>query len=243
MKIEKLKLIALRNEEHFQLANELDQLIKVETPQKLQIEIDYGIFKVHLADESLAIQVIQKSATSDLIADKDIERDNIYRGLADAVKSYLNHFAEDKQTAAKRLAILLDQYGNLTMKPYNEETAAIHKLAEEARTAYKDDFALLNLHDWIDELEIKNLDFERLMKKRYSEEADKTDLRMKNVRMHVDISIRKIIDRINAILLINGPTGYENFVNEVNARFSKYQLILAQRQGRAAKSKLEEITK
>lgn len=237
MKIEKMKLSSLRNEEHTQLVAELVALLTKAEPAQLHIEVQVNNLKKLWADENQALLVVRKSATSDLMVDANIERGNIYRGVAGAVKSSVNHFNADKQAAAKRVAILLSQYGNVAAKPYNEETVIINKLLAEAKGAYKADFDLLGLTDWMIELELKNNAFDQLVKSRYDEVSGKTDLKMREVRTQVDTAIRELVDRLNALVLINGIEGYQNLISDINTRFEKFEQLVLQRQGRAAKSK------
>jgi predicted negative regulator of RcsB-dependent stress response len=242
MKIEKIRFPALRNEEHTQLMTDLVALLEQAGPAKLNVEQQVVALKQLLADENQALLVVRKSAMSDLLVDADIVRDDVFRGVADAVKSAINHFNPDKQAAAKRMAVVLGQYGNVAVKPYNDETMAISKLVAEANGALKADIALLGLADWMVELDNKNKAFDQLMKGRFTEESLKTDLKMRQVRLQVDTALRQLIDRINALVLINGPVGYETLVAEMNARFDKLDLVLSQRQGRAAKNKtIEEV--
>jgi len=240
MKIIKIRFAALRNEEHAQLMGEINTLIVAETPQKLNVEAAYFEFQGLLNDENTALQVLRKNSLSDQLADADALRDNIFRGLANSVKTATSHFNADKQSSALRLEVVFNQYGDVAVKPYNEETKSINKLIAEAKLTYRKDFTMLELNDWLTELENKNNDFEKLMEGRYTEEAGKTDLKMKQVRAQIDASLRTIIDRVNAQILLNSPAGFENFVNEMNARFDKYTLIMAQRQGRNAKKKEAE---
>jgi hypothetical protein len=76
--------------------------------------------------------------------------------------------------------------------------------------------------------------FDTLKKARYTQEAEKTQLRMKNVRLLVDGAYRTIVDRVDALVIVNGLDSYESFINELNERIEAYNLMLAQRQGRAA---------
>lgn len=58
---------------------------------------------------------------------------------------------------------------------------------------------------------------------------------MKQVRYDVDTAYRAIVDRINALIVINGESAYKNFVIEMNLRISKYKNLIAQRKGRNSK--------
>lgn len=235
METTKIELARLRNEEHFQFQTEFTDLVTETGAEALNIETQFTAYQPLYAQENEALQVIRKSATTKELADADTDRDTLYRGLADAVNSGLNHFNADKRAASARLKIVFDQYGNVARKTYDEETAAITKLVQEATGTYSADVATSGLADWVIELDAKNKAFDALMKSRYSEEAGKTELRMKSVRLDIDAAYRDIINRLDALMLINGSANYEAFVRELNTRVEKYNNIIAQRKGRNAK--------
>ncbi len=244
MKTSKINLSHLHNEEHLQFATEFADLVKQFGAAALNIEQVFGAFVACVEQEQQALQVILKSATSQQLADADNQRDQIFRGLSDALKSALNHFDPAKHAAAVHLKIAFDQYGNIARKPYDQETAAINKLVQEAQTTYANDINLLGLSDWIAELANRNQAFDTLMKSRYTEDANKTELRMQHVRTDADASFRAIADRLDALMLINGTEAHEPFVRELNSRIEKYNNTLAQRKGRfsAAKQTAENGT-
>ncbi len=239
MKTSKINLSALHNEEHFQFHTEFNDLVMRFNPATIGIEDAFKQYQPLLKMETEALLVIRKSATTQQLSDADDERDIVFRGFADAVKSAVNHFDASKREAAKRINLLFDKYGNVARKPYNEETAEISKLIQETQSAYAADIAHLGLGDWIKELNERNQAFDTLIKNRFSEDAARTDLKMKYVRDEIDAQYRIIADRIDALILINGITAYDAFVQELNARVTKYSNSIAQRKGRAAKPEQE----
>lgn len=242
MKTLKSNFANLRNEEHFQFQNEFKSLVEQHGPDKLGIEPLFQQYLQLYSDETNAINVIRKSATSDELAIVDNERDLVFRGLADTIKANINHRKEAKRVAASRLSILLNAYGNVARKPYNEETAAIIKLVSELKDTYANDCAAIDLGEWIADLESTNSAFDVLMKSRYTEGAAITDLKMKSTRIEIDKLVREITTFLDALILVNGSTAYAPFVREYNARVEKYEMILAARVGRnAAKRATAEI--
>ena len=235
MKTNKIALASLHNEEHFQFQTEFKDSVTKAGAETLQISDAFAIFLLIYAQELEALQVIRKSSTTEQLANADTDRDVIFRGLVDAIKSALNHFDAEKRAAAARLIIVFEQYGNIARKSYDDETAAITKLVGESRNSYAADVEILGITDWFSELDARNQAFDGLMKNRYSEDAEKTGLRMKQVRKEVDAAYRTIANRLDALMLINGTNGFETFVNELNSRVDKYNNILAQRKGRNAK--------
>jgi hypothetical protein len=235
MKTSKINLKDLRNEEHFQFQTEFKQLIEKFGSNKLEIQHEFDSYLPLFKLEEDALQVIRKSADTELLQQADYDRDVIFRGFADAVKSATNHFNKEKRDAANRIEIVLNQYGNIARKPYDEETAAIYKLVQEARGKYEKDIKSLSHTDWVDELEIRNQAFDTLMKNRYSETANKNEVKMKLAREEVDASFRSICVKIDALVLVKGMNGFDAFVRELNSRVDKYKNTIAQRKGRAAK--------
>ena len=236
MKIEAFKLGSLRNEEHCQFFTEFKALADATTPAALGITTEYSLFLPLYADELAALDIILKSATTDELTDADILRDETASALPETVKSFLRHFNPAKRDAATRLMVVFDSYGRIAVRPYDEETAAINSLLADLTAApYAADIATLGLADWLTELKLRNDNFAKLMKTRYTEDAGKTQLRMKEVRVKVDASYRQIVEKIKALIVVNGEAKYKVFVGELNQRIEKYKNQLAIRKGRNEK--------
>jgi hypothetical protein len=244
MKTTKINLRDLHNEEHFQFQTEFKDAVDKAGAgaDKLDISGEYAIYLPLYSQENEALQVIRKSHITAQLSDADLERDNLYSGFCDAVKSGTKHFNPLKRAAADRIQVLLDQYGNVARKSYDKETTDLTKLVNEFNTTYKSDINTLTIMDWVEELDTRNKAFDTLMKSRYGQEAVKTELRMVHVRYDIDAAYRAITERLDALMLLNGTAKYEAFVRELNTRVDKYHNIIAIRKGRASK-KVEQPKK
>jgi len=236
MKINDFNLARLHNEEHFQFHTGVLQLIGTGNPATLKIESETETYAAMYANESEAIELIRKSALTDDIAEADSNRDAIFSGMRDTVKAAENHFNADKRQAAFRLMVVFDHYGNLAIKGYDEETASVTNLVNDLTTTNAADVAALGVTEWVTELKSRNDDFDGLKNERYTEESEKTSLRMKVSRVDTDNAYKVIIGRINALIIVEGDAAYAGFVNELNVRIGSYSNLLAQRQGRNAKN-------
>jgi hypothetical protein len=232
MKILKLDLRTLRNDEHFQFHTEFRDLINQTTSAALNITAQFTAYQSLFAQEDEALKKIMKSALTEDIEEADRRRDRIFRGIIDANKSALKHFNAGTQAAAKRLKVLFDTYGNVAAKPINEETSAIHNLLQELNGNYAADAATTGITDWATELETANNALDSLVKNRYDESAQRTTLVMKETRTQTDAACRIITDRIDALMLIEGTPVYSGFITQINVIIEKYRNILAQREGR-----------
>lgn len=234
MKIEIIHLSHLRNEEHFQFHTDFKNLTETSDPALLGIAPAWADYLLQYNNEREALDVIRKSAVTDELAEADALRDNTYKGLRDALKSAGRHFLAEKQQAAARLKVVLDHYNGMSIKPYDEETAAINSLLAELAN-HVADLTLLGLSEWVSELQANNQAFDSLKKARYSEIASKTQLRMKETRVLSDDAYSHITERINALAIVNGEAANAAYINELNQRIASYSNLLARRKGRNAK--------
>jgi hypothetical protein len=224
----------LRNEEHYKFHLDFTQLVARQTPAALGIEQQYPFYLTAFDAETAALNVVRGSVMTDELVLADARRDDTFSGMAGTVRSAMNHFDPGIRAAADRLSLLLDTYGNLALKPYDQETASIVKLVSELRNGYLPEVTKMGLSGWVDELEATNNAFETIKKSRYTENTLKPQQNLKLARMATDAAYRALVKRINALIEVNGPTAYAGFVNELNERIENYRLLLAQRRGRNA---------
>lgn len=235
MEIKILNTHDLRNEEHHGFNTEFNDLIIVFTPAALGIEAKYTEFLPLYNNETEALDVIRKSDKTAKLSVADHKRDDTTSGFKCMVEGYTYHFVDKKREAAERLEIVLDSFSGINRKGYAAQTSATDKLVDVLLSDYSEDLALLKLSEWVVELKANNGAFKDLSDERYSDDATKTSLKMKDVREEIDDAYRKITNLINALVLVNGPEAYTPFIKELNQRIEKYNLIIAQRKGRSNK--------
>ena len=231
MEITSIKLSRLRNSEHAEFLIEVDKLIANITPDQLGLTNLYAPYKSALTDEYEALNYIRKSAITKELEEADQPRDTLFRGLYDTVKGALNHFNADTRKAAAKVRVVLDNAGNVASLPFNEETITIRKIIAELNSNLAAEVATLNVGEWLTQLGSSNDAFDSLMHTRYTEDASKTELRMKPMRLVTDEAFGKIIKRINALIEVNGEANYTGFVSEINQRIEKYKYLIARHKG------------
>jgi hypothetical protein len=75
------------------------------------------------------------------------------------------------------------------------------------------------------------------MKNRYEESAARTDLVLKDCRQKVDSIYHTMVERINALVVIEGSVAYADFIRNLNVVIDKYTAILAHRRGKVHSDK------
>ena len=231
MKILIANLGNYRNEEHFQFQSDFKNLVEQYTPLALNIDAAWAIYQPAYSKEEAALDVIRKSTFTDDIVEADRKRDSLVWGLENMVKGSLNHFELANQEAASSLMVVIENYGNIRRKSYDQETAAINSLIADLRGNYASDVLALMLEGWVDSLQFANDEFVGLMQQRYSDEEGKPQYNMKTARTETDAAYRAIAERINALMIVNGPEIYAGFVIALNERIERYNNNVARRAG------------
>ncbi len=236
MKILKIDLSKLRNEEHYQFQTDFKKLVTLFTPDLLGIETQFQPYLPLYVDEVIALNIIRKSAVTDDLEVNDSIRDATFRGFRDAVKAASSHFKPEVKQAAYHLQKVFKHYGDLTLKPFDEETKAIYSLVADFNGNYASDAAIAGITDWVIELKKNNDNFNNLKLKHFPEGSSKNQLRMKEIRTTIDTVYQAIVDRINALIIVNGETKFADFVGELNQHVQNYTLIYNDRKGINAKN-------
>jgi hypothetical protein len=229
------------NDEHYNFHTEVNSLITYFTAKNLLIETEYANYYPLLSNENEALNFVRKSSYSTLVAQADIVRDNTIDGMDDAIKSGMKHFNAEVSEAAKRLKILRDSSGDITRKAYNKESGDIVKLLSDLKGQYAGDVTAARIDDWVDELLVDQNNFVATQSHRYDEDGEKTRLRMKEVRIDVDQAYRTMINKINALIIVNGEAPYVDFVSKLNQRIELYTNNLAIYKGKKSTTPAEEI--
>jgi hypothetical protein len=237
MKFRRINLHNLRNEEWFNFITEFKRFIEEMSPIRLKITRLFAVFLILYAKADEIIEKIRKSRMTPQIAELDKKRDTTFRGLVQTIESNKNHFDSAKRNASESLEVVLKHYGNLAIKPYNEETAAIYNFLQELRENYESAIETLELTEWLNELERNNQIFEEAILERNREEASKTDLRLLDIRQETNRCYRDIIERIEALILVEEDEQekeiYTSFVKILNTNIKRYLDAGAQRKGRS----------
>ncbi|MDP4240060.1 MAG: DUF6261 family protein [Bacteroidota bacterium] len=235
MKIKNLHLSCLRNNEHFQFQTGFKELIELLTAAMLKIEESFTDFLLVYIKENEILEEINQSNISDDLFDADNNRDITFRGMLEVIKSAATHFRPEVRQASARLQAFFNLYANLSVKSFDDQTAAIDKFVEDLVGKYAVDVATVGLAEWVSELKIKNLTFDSLKKSRYSEKASQLQLLIKQVRTEVDAAYQAITDRVNALIEVEGEVRYMQFMLEMNRRIDAFEEILAQRKAKEKK--------
>jgi len=233
MKAQNITFGRMRNDEHFQFHTEFIELVKRSGAANLKVEAQFEAYLpcFHRADE--ALKKIPKSALTEEIQKADKRRDSAFTALVYKHRSALSDFRPEIQQAAKKLSILFNTYGNLSRKPLVEQTSGIYNIMQELRGGYAEAIQTLELQELVDELEAAGNHFSLLYRQRLDESAQKTKTVLSQERKNMDAAYRQLVQRLNALILVEGEAAFADFVQALNTLISKYKTLMAQRAGKA----------
>lgn len=244
MKIGTLSLSKLHAEEHLQImfdSNNNVAAFLVDNAEAMTPMADLMTdFTTLLTKEDQALKTYQKSMLTDPIADKDKQRDFYTTGLRYYVKAYSYSIIEAEVEAARRIQIIIDNYGDYRRKPYKEETATIYNLLQDLRDNLSAELTTIKADKWVDMLEELNQEMDSLMGDRFDEKATRPDFALEQVRKEIDLAYNDMIDAINVFANFKGGEVYDPLIRRQNEIVDYYRTVLAQRKGRNEAKKKEE---
>jgi len=224
MKIRGFKTHNLRNDAHFQYHTEFRDLVVAQGVEVLKIKPQFETYLLLYDRVDEAFKKIVKSELTVKIHEADKARDEIWAGMLDMNNAALKHFNPEMREAAARLKIVFDAYGNVAVKPLNEGTSVINSLLQEFQGKYAQEVSIVGIENWVSELRSRNSVFEALVKERFDEAASKSGIVLKKARAELDVVYRSIIERVNALIVVEGVEAYEVFARTLNVIIDKYSI-------------------
>lgn len=237
MEIVSQKLTQLNNHEYGNFHRSNNNLLLKHDPESLGVKHGQIAYAQSLDDYGVAMQKIEKSIYTEELVKADELRDDVFRGMSEAISSACFHYDPVIKNNAAKLKLVFKHYGNLARLPLAEETESLNLLIADLNGAHAAEVQAVALRGWVDELQAKNNLFAGLMAQRTEESALATTLKVREVRRTIDETYKSMVKRINALILVNGPEMFAEYVNELNVLIANTKTLVAQRYGILAASK------
>ncbi|MDR1357705.1 MAG: DUF6261 family protein [Tannerellaceae bacterium] len=266
MKVLRIHQKSLHNEEWFNCYADFKDELYYFDKDTLGIKDLYASFLPLYNKADKLLEVLRKCIYTKDVEEVDKRRDDILRGLCEAVKGSQMSPADTVREAAARLYNLLDGYRKLILKgSLAEESAAIRNLLQELDSdAYAGDVGLLGLNEWVVKLGNAERDFLKIRDRQKLETSNrlKEDLRL--TRGRTDALYTVMVNTLDARLQADGLGGdivvepedldldehasgeaftpevhgnvTYNFVIAWNDVVKKYRNLIAQRRAKAGSS-------
>lgn len=162
-------------------------------------------------------------------AEADTERDSAWRGASAYVRAMTAHPAEATRTMALEAKSLFDKYGDPTNKAQTEESGVLHNLIQDLQALPAEKRTALALDVWIVDLDTKEKAFLDAAQQRTSEEADRVVGIVKQSRQKADEAYDRLVETVNALVLLEGEADYATFIEHVNVLIDRQKTVLKTR--------------
>ena len=236
MKIQSTGLTRLLNNQHLTFHREFEALITEKNATTLDVATAFTAYQAAIEAEDAAMMKVVKSAITDEKEAADMKRDELLTGSFELIRVTTKHFDATKCAAAKRLAALLSTYQGSDKAEYNDETSRIRNYIQELRSEkYTADATAIGLTEWIEPLEDANEACATLADQYNTEQRDKNASgKVRTLRLATDKAYRALVERINALTLLNGDEKYADLITRWNTRIDAYRNAISRRLGSGA---------
>jgi hypothetical protein len=244
--LSRILLVAMRNETHVEFTRDARDLVKRSGPGALGVTTQFAEYESVVNAEQALFEIITKSTLTPELEGLDVERHDDYHGLAATVAAALHHPEAEKRAAAVVIHAIIEHYGDISRKAYDDETANVDDILREFdTTANKAHIVTLGIAVWVAKLKSTNDAFVAKMHDRDTEAAQRPIASMKEARATTDKVLHTILARVEAMIILNGidyTAALAPFVREWNVLVERYKHRLAIERGRrhAKKEKEEE---
>ncbi|MDR1866322.1 MAG: DUF6261 family protein [Bacteroidales bacterium] len=171
--------------------------------------------------ETALMEWIRKSELTKLIAEADKRIDRALVAISSHVKAEGYSPLPNISEAARRVGIMLKNYGYIYQKPYEQQEGDIRTILMQLSGDYNMDAMVLNLDAWITELQTSFTEFQQLLAQRDTRSLQKPKDSFPTVRRGIEKIYHQTVKIVNAGSLLNISPDYEVFINKLNPEINR----------------------
>lgn len=109
-----------------------------------------------------------------------------------------------------------DKYGDIANMGEKDEYGAYKNLLGDLAAIPSDTLTTLALGPWVENMTLAQAKHEVLRNQRVNEDATYQTGLAKQARLDAEAAYRTFVEKLNALIIINGPEPYASFVNSIN---------------------------
>lgn len=223
----------LKNNESLTFGREIEASIETEGAAELEIDDIFPDYKEKLQAFDDSIVNIGKSFYTNQMNESNKQRGSLHVAILTQIKNFLRHFNKDKREAAERLIAFADTFVGAQRRSFDDQTSFINNFLQELTAdKYKDDVTLVELDDWIKELQRINDLCATLTMKRTAEYSQKSGKGGTEItRPAYEKAYKALVEKLNALAMINGDEKYARLFAWWNARIDHYRVVISNNLG------------
>ncbi|MDR3272885.1 MAG: DUF6261 family protein [Flavobacteriaceae bacterium] len=242
--IKKIKLMHLRNAEHFQYMVGANQIFDKYGFASQLLSPSYGELSRLRNEEEKSMAIERNNAKIKEKSVTDHFRDKLHSKLFNSVKVILYDETDPSFDMAQRVMAVIKSVGNPRNLAENAESAMLTTLTNKLEP-YRADMEAMSVLPHLDKLTEANLHFIQLETECREIVSIRAVVNVPSVaviRKQIDPVYHTIIDYLNVHIKLNGDTDCQSLVAELNTLVEKYDTLLAQRKVHTKKKNGEQET-
>lgn len=223
----------LKNNESLSFGREIEVAIENIGADELGINDLFPDFQENLQNFDDSIVNISKSTYTTQMHTENKLRGNLHVSIITQIRNGLRHFDKEKYNAAERLNTLATTFTGAQKRSFDDQTSFINNFLQElASDKYKTDATLLDLDPWITELKKVNDTCMRLTLQRTREYSEKSGKGSTEITRPVyEKSYNALVEKLNALAMVNGEDKYIKLFAWWNARIDHYRVVISSNLG------------
>lgn len=229
-KIPNFQKTKLRYGAHFAVMSAFDERVAPLCEQEPLLSTWYAAFKSALTHLDTAVKIARSSDYSKLIMKEDTKRDRLYSNGKMTAEMWSELGIEPQATAARAVLHEINIYKIDTKVQYDQQTGLMINFLQPFESAeMQTHLTTLGLTAVFTQMKAANEEVRRLLALRGNERAENAAYDLKSARQATDEAYENLVERINAIALINPSESWNTFIAQWSAEIARIkQQILSQ---------------
>ena len=201
----------------------LEYLDKYE-PVKAKAQTEYSNLSAALETENQYFNVPKKSENTAEIVESDRLRDAHLMGYENALDYAISSLTDaTKLQYAKRLKQHLKEANIDKRAQRDKQTGRMTNFIEDLETKYATEVAALELEVYVAGMKAANEAVKAHSEDRAEEYSTRVKGALKKARAETDDAYRALVEKIHALIVIEGDTDYQDFVKLLNTEIDRYK--------------------
>lgn len=236
-----IDLAHMPNGAHYLFA--LDVLNKAKANEKVveRAGTQVTVLGNKVAAEDEALKLTRKSLLTDEIKALDDKRDEMYSYYRKGVKAFIGAPLEDIAEAAKTLDQHMTDYAIDPQMQLDKETGMLLNFTADLVGKYAEQVAKLNLTMYVTALKEANDKLHELTTQRTDERSTQVAGALKTARQATDKAYKNLVERVNALNIVEYDEAYDEFIDYVNTEIKHYkeQVLASKKKSTETKTETE----
>ena len=221
--INSISLERMSNGSHFLFITDTVGLATADAKVKTKVTAELTALQTALKAEDDALALSKANLLSKEIKAIDAERDKHYKALRKAIKFFLSHPDAELVKAAARLEQLLKDYNIDPKMQLDRETGLLLNLISDLETKSAADVTALTLTPVVQAMKQANDKLREVTRARANDRAVQIVGQLKQAQHASDEAYRTLIQKVNALAVVEGEADYADFISKTNEQVKHYK--------------------